>query len=40
VIILFGRIAWALIRPRPPVRPHPPVKSNHRIEPTIAKDRL
>jgi hypothetical protein len=38
VIILFVRVAWALIRPRPPARP--PVKSNPRIEPTIAKDRL
>jgi hypothetical protein len=33
-IILFARIAWALIRPRRPV------KSNPRIEPTVAKDRL
>jgi len=31
--ILFARVAWALIRPRR-------VKSNPRIEPTVAKDRL
>ena len=35
-IILFVRLAWALIHPRP----KPPVKSNRRIEPTVAKDRL
>lgn len=34
VIILLARVAWALIRPKPPV------KSNPRIEPTVAKDRL
>ena len=34
VIILFVRVAWALIKPRPRV------KSNPRIEPTVAKDRL
>jgi hypothetical protein len=34
VIIVFVRAAWALIRPKPPV------KSNPRIEPTVAKDRL
>lgn len=34
VIILLARLAWALIRPKPPV------KSNPRIEPTVAKDRL
>ena len=34
VIILFVRLAWALIHP------NPPVKSNRRIEPTVAKDRL
>ena len=34
VIILFARVAWALIKPRSPV------KSNPRIEPTVAKDRL
>jgi hypothetical protein len=33
-IILFVRLAWALIRPKTPV------KSNRRIEPTVAKDRL
>jgi hypothetical protein len=33
-IILFARLAWALINPKPPV------KSNRRIEPTVAKDRL
>jgi hypothetical protein len=32
-IILFARVAWALIRPRR-------VKSNPRIEPTVAKDRM
>jgi hypothetical protein len=36
LIILFVRVAWALINPRP----RPPVKSNRRIEPTVAKDRL
>ncbi len=36
VIILFARIAWALLNPKP----RPPVKSNRRIEPTVAKDRL
>jgi hypothetical protein len=34
VIIIFVRIAWTLIRPRPPT------KSNPRIEPTVAKVRL
>jgi hypothetical protein len=34
VIILLARVAWALIRPKPAV------KSNRRIEPTVAKDRL
>jgi len=34
IIILIARAAWALIRPKPPV------KSNRRIEPTVAKDRL
>jgi len=34
LIILFVRVAWALINPRPPI------KSNPRIEPTVAKDRL
>ena len=34
LIILFVRVAWALIRPSRPV------KSNPRIEPTVAKDRL
>jgi hypothetical protein len=33
-IILLVRVAWALIPPRRPV------KSNRRIEPTVAKDRL
>ena len=33
-LILLARLAWALIRPKPPV------KSNRRIEPTVAKDRL
>jgi hypothetical protein len=33
-IILFVRVAWALIGPGRPV------KSNRRIEPTVAKDRL
>jgi hypothetical protein len=33
-IILFVRVAWAFIRPSRPV------KSNPRIEPTVAKDRL
>ncbi len=36
VIILFVRVAWALIH----TRPNPPVKSNRRIEPTVSKDRL
>jgi hypothetical protein len=34
IIILFARVAWALFRPKPPV------KSNRRIEPTVAKDKL
>jgi hypothetical protein len=34
LIILFVRVAWALISPGRPV------KSNRRIEPTVAKDRL
>jgi hypothetical protein len=34
VIILLVRGAWALIRPKPRI------KSNPRIEPTVAKDRL
>ena len=34
LIILFVRVAWALIRPSRPV------KSNPRTEPTVAKDRL
>jgi hypothetical protein len=34
LLILLARGAWALIRPRPPV------KSNRRIEPAVAKDRL
>ena len=34
LIILFARVVWALIKPRPRV------KSNPRIEPTVAKDRL
>ena len=36
IIILLARVAWALIYPKP----KPPVKSNRRIEPTVAKDRL
>jgi hypothetical protein len=43
VIIIFVRVAWALIIPGRPVDPGRPVKSNKsnpRIEPTIAKDRL
>jgi hypothetical protein len=36
VIIVFARLAWELINPRP----KRPVKSNPRIEPTVAKDRL
>jgi len=35
VIIIFARVAWALVH-----RPQPPIKSNRRIEPTVAKDRL
>ena len=34
LIILLARAAWALIKPGRPV------KSNPRIEPTVAKDRL
>ena len=34
-IILFTRVAWALIKLNPTV-----VKSNRRIEPTVSKDRL
>jgi hypothetical protein len=34
LIIILARVAWVLIRPGPPV------KSNPRIEPTVAKDRL
>jgi hypothetical protein len=37
-IILFVRLAWALIHPRG--SPPAPVKSNRRIEPTVSKDRL
>jgi hypothetical protein len=36
VIIVIARVAWELLNPRP----KPPVKSNARIEPTVAKDRL
>jgi hypothetical protein len=36
VIIVFARLAWELINPRP----SRPVKSNPRIEPTVAKDGL
>ena len=38
VIIVFARLAWDLINPRR--SPPAPVKSNRRIEPTVAKDRL
>jgi hypothetical protein len=37
-IILFARVAWALINPRNRVKSNP--KSKPRIEPTVSKDRL
>ena len=43
VIIVFVRAAWELIVPRrnaAPKPPPPPNKSNTRIEPYVAKDRL
>jgi len=43
VIIVFVRAAWELIVPRrnaTPKPPPPPNKSNARIEPYVAKDRL
>lgn len=43
VIIVFVRAAWELIFPRrnaAPKPPPPPNKSNTRIEPYVAKDRL
>jgi hypothetical protein len=43
VIIVFVRAAWELIFPRrnaAPKPPPPPNKSNARIEPYVAKDRL
>jgi hypothetical protein len=43
VIIVFVRAAWELIVPRrnaAPKPPPPPNKSNARIEPYVAKDRL
>ena len=36
VIILFARVAWALIN----LKSNPPVEPKRRIEPTVAKDRL
>ncbi len=42
VMILFARLAWALIKsnPRPPGPEVPASKAKARIEPTVAKDRL
>ncbi len=42
VIIVLARAAWELIVPRGNAAPKPPApnKSNTRIEPTVAKDRL